>query len=996
MKTVTRHLYILLPLVFSCQTAYAQAFVEDDEYNRQWGLAAINAAPAYHAGFTGKGITVAVIDSGLDRYHPEFKNKILPGSANFVFDGPDGQAKDDFSDTSLDDNGEIIGHGTHVSGTIAAARDGVAIHGVAYNANILALRTIVSNMTTKDEVAAIYSAIKQGAQVLNASYGPMYDDTVYDSQPYHELDTDAEFHALMGAARADMVIVFAAGNDGVSQPIIGKDPTGPGFYPFIRPENYHLGKYTFFGPDPYAPDPSNPDFIKTDGSGFDYSGLQPHLIAVVNLAQDGKLAPSSNQCGVAADWCITAPGTNIISTYPTQGADPPYLEMTGTSMATPHVAGAAAVLREVFPFMTAPNIVQTLLSTAKPLGDRAIYGWGLLDLGKAINGPAYFTQDFIVNTQGHNTVFTNDIAGAGGLYKSGLGTLSLTGDNRYQGGTYIYSGILDVTGRLASTVQIAQVARLQGTGYFAAPIYIAGELKPGQYGQTMTVNNTVTMLPGSRLLVDTTTSQAIAEQKSSVTTATKTASSPQQARAATASSMLIPRLQLTGDQGVFKADGSLVVGGTGAPVLGQGIRVVSTSQEIQGSFKDLIHVNQAAGYRWDTVYSKQNLDLFVTPQYYANLSRLGIQINTNQSMVGRALDGVRPAAAARPQANAQDFWDGLYRLSAQALPDALSSLSGQAYSNALLSNLAAQRLVTRTIDHHLVGDTLLIRDGHYATKTSTDRNYDVWGSLLYQKGDYDRDSFASGFKDRSSGLVLGVDRHINAQSRLGLSASFLRSKTTGLNGTADKADTDSYGLNFYGQTAMGNFQARGTLGIAYNSTDVRRSMQIGSWSAQTKGKTRGYDMMASAMLGYQLGSDSLSLVPEVGLRYNHLSRRATQEHGDALSALNVKHHRLNSLETLVGARMSARLSTDVDSSARLNLGVYWAHEHMDRQAHTSTHLMGTQIKTHSPRLGRDALVVDLGVQYAVSKQLSLGLSYGGEYRSGAKQHAANASLRYTW
>ncbi len=140
---------------------------------------------------------------------------------------------------------------------------------------------------------------------------------------------------------------------------------------------------------------------------------------------------------------------------PTDQTTAGYYTISGTSMAAPHVAGAAAVLRQAFPFLTAPQIAQTMFTTATHLGDgpanapNATFGWGLLNLGKAIDGPGQFTSTWTVNTtyngQAYHGRFANDISGVGGLIKVGLGTLELAGTNTYAGGTAVLGGTLAVS-----------------------------------------------------------------------------------------------------------------------------------------------------------------------------------------------------------------------------------------------------------------------------------------------------------------------------------------------------------------------------------------------------------------------------------------------------------------------------------------------------------------------------------------------------------------------
>ncbi len=120
-----------------------------------------------------------------------------------------------------------------------------------------------------------------------------------------------------------------------------------------------------------------------------------------------------------------------------------YLRLAGTSMATPHVAGAAALVKQAFPYFSAYHLQQTLLTTATDIGEPGVddvYGWGLLNVGKAVRGPARFVRDFDVDTQGYDSTWSNDIDGPGALIKRGEGTLTLTGDNSWEGGTFIHGG----------------------------------------------------------------------------------------------------------------------------------------------------------------------------------------------------------------------------------------------------------------------------------------------------------------------------------------------------------------------------------------------------------------------------------------------------------------------------------------------------------------------------------------------------------------------------
>ena len=124
----------------------------------------------------------------------------------------------------------------------------------------------------------------------------------------------------------------------------------------------------------------------------------------------------------------------------------------GTSFAAPTVTGIAALVKEKYPWMTNENLKMTLLTTATDIGEKGvdvIYGWGLVNADRALNGPKYLDKHLIVYEDGYArfktsglSIFSNNIEGDGGLYKSGPGTLVLAGDNLYKGGTYVDDGEL--------------------------------------------------------------------------------------------------------------------------------------------------------------------------------------------------------------------------------------------------------------------------------------------------------------------------------------------------------------------------------------------------------------------------------------------------------------------------------------------------------------------------------------------------------------------------
>src|SRR5690349_10175416 len=243
-------------------------------------------------------LVVAVIDDGVDFSHPDLSGRAWtnPGEAgplasNGVDDDHNGFIDDvhgwDFcnDDKSVHDAGQD-GHGTHVAGTIAASLDGTGVVGVAPSIKIMALKFISNTSCGTDDMAvnAIAYAASFGVPIINASWGGTAKSAVLDA----------------AISDSNALFVAAAGNAG---------------------RNIDSSAYDFY------PAESN----------------VANILSVAAIDQRGALADFSNYGSATVD--VAAPGTNIISTYPTQTGcpSPCYAWAEGTSMAAPHVTGVAAL-----------------------------------------------------------------------------------------------------------------------------------------------------------------------------------------------------------------------------------------------------------------------------------------------------------------------------------------------------------------------------------------------------------------------------------------------------------------------------------------------------------------------------------------------------------------------------------------------------------------------------------------------------------------------------
>ncbi|HKY33809.1 MAG TPA: S8 family serine peptidase [Candidatus Polarisedimenticolia bacterium] len=312
----------------------------DPRFGELYGMTRIDADMAWGITRGSHGVVVAVIDTGVDHGHPDLAANMWrnPGEipANGIDDDGNGFVDDVHGYDFVNNDGNPFddnGHGTHCAGTIGAVgNNGIGVVGVNWDVSIMAVKFLSAggSGSTTNAISSVEYATMMGADLTSNSWGGGG-------------FSQALFEAIAEAGAAEIPFIAAAGNSG---------------------SNNDVGDHF----------PSDYDLV--------------NVVAVA--ASDSNDAPASFTSYGATSVDLAAPGVNILSTQPGGG----YQLLSGTSMATPHVAGAAALLKSRFPNIPAAQLKFALMNFVDPIpafhpvtGTRPVASGGRLNVFFSIADP---------------------------------------------------------------------------------------------------------------------------------------------------------------------------------------------------------------------------------------------------------------------------------------------------------------------------------------------------------------------------------------------------------------------------------------------------------------------------------------------------------------------------------------------------------------------------------------------------------------------------------
>ncbi|WP_263146756.1 autotransporter serine protease, partial [Pseudomonas sp. RIT-PI-AD] len=872
-------------------------------------------------------------------------------------------------------------HGTHVTGTMGAARDGSGMHGVAYNAQIY-----VANTNQNDSFLfgpnpdpayfkAAYGALADaGVRAINNSWGSQPPDVTYATldglhaayaQHYGRgtwLDEAAD------VSRQGVINVFSAGNTGYANASV-------------------RASLPYFEPD-----------------------LEGHWLAVSGL--DSANGQRYNQCGIAKYWCITTPGRLINSTVP--GDD--YAIKSGTSMAAPHATGALALVMERYPYMDNQQALQVLLTTATQLDGSVTraptdsVGWGVANLERAMRGPGQLLGSFDVTLDaGQTDVWSNDISDQallqrqtedsaeqaawqrtlasrgwqnglddtasqqdrsdyavgtaraaaaalrqyqGSLIKSGAGRLILEGDNTYRGGTWVNGGLLSVNGSLVSAVQVDAGGTLGGDGQVGRLIaHSGGRVAPGNSIGTLRVAGDVAFEPGSTYAVE----------------LSPTASD---------------RIVASGGARVAGANMTLAFDDTpialnatpGQSLLGRRYNLLQAANGIDGQFASVASSTPFLRGRLDTAAH----DVVLSVERAATFD--SVARTPNQAAVA--------TAAERLGAGHPVYENLLLAGSAASARDNLQQLSGELYPAIGTALINDSRSVRDAVDERLGAGGL----GVDAETAGADN---LWLKALGAWGKTDSRGDTAGYTTSLGGLLAGVDGEVAEDTRLGLLAGYSDSGLNMGSGTHSQASVDSYHLGAYVGHEIGALRL--TFGGAYSwhRIDAKREVQVGGASGREKTTHDAQSAQAFTEAAYRIRLQPATLEPFANLAYVRLNSDDFTEKGDAAALSGGDDTRDAVLGTL-GVRALKTIAVGDRQNLDLSGSLGWQHalSDIDAERHLAFASADAGFAIESSPLVRDAALVGAHASLALSKAAKVSLDYSGQLANRERSHGVGLSLNW--
>ena len=415
------------------EAALRQEYAAHPEFRNQHALYQVKAHYAYARGATGEGITLGIVDSGVDPGHPKFEGKLE--SANIEGYDPDfstcGHRASDGTCLST------LGHGTFVGGIMVANRhigpgdspaNESAVHGVAFDAKVISvgfpsvdetIEDILPENPTPEQILNLPALIQGIESVLEGQFA-----TAFNRLNSRVTAVNASF-GLSGNIEDFGAEELRERFPNVIEAITQRDTPAGQRTAYVWAAGNARGEIKLDGSIESG---SSVEIVA--GLPVYIPELRGHSLAVVATNPQGSIAEFSNRCGIAKAFCLAAPGVDIIGPVPgfycPDGTKECYLKLqeSGTSSAAPFVTGGIGLLAQHYRNQLGNNeIVKRILATADKTGiyaDSDVYGQGFLDLDAATKPVGEMRMLSGVSLSGPSAPSTNSMIHLGGAFGDSL------------------------------------------------------------------------------------------------------------------------------------------------------------------------------------------------------------------------------------------------------------------------------------------------------------------------------------------------------------------------------------------------------------------------------------------------------------------------------------------------------------------------------------------------------------------------------------------------
>lgn len=639
-------------------------------------------------------------------------------------------------------------------------------------------------------------------------------------------------------------------------------------------------------------------------AGFPYfdKRLEPGWISVVGVSakkgsQYNVLDDLSKAGSEAAYWSISADEDGVLKI--TSISPPDGSIGAGSSYAAPKVTRAAALVYDKYDWMTADQIRQTLFTTTDKteltqdpvtmseanlrnvtMFPDSTYGWGMLNERRALKGPGAFmdiskygdTSIFKANLPaGKVSYFDNDIYGNGGLEKLGAGTLHLTGNNSFSGGSKVTEGTLEIHQIHSSPITVG----LGGTlvlnpkaivGYDTSGFSLVGTVDPQKitdsgikvknYGNVKFNGNTA-IIGGDYVAYTGSTTQVGFKNAVKVLGTI---------RIENANISVLSNDYITKNVTATIMEGQSVEGNI-ANVETNGMRTASAEVKDGQIVATLSRQNVVDYVGEDASASTKNVAENVEKVFEDLDNKIEKGIATEKEVL-----------AART----------LQTMASTTFTSATEVMSGEIYASAQALTLSQAQDVNRDLSNRFSRIDNL--------KNSKD-DTEVWFSALGGAGKLKRDGYASA-DTRIVGGQAGIDKRFTPTTTLGLALNYSYASAN-FNRYAGESKSDMVGLSLYGKQDLGNdFYLAGRLGVANVSSKVEREL-LTATGDRIEGKINHHDKMLSTYL--EFGKKFNWFTPFVGISQDYL-RRGSFDESNAAWGIKADKKTYRATNFLVGAR----------------------------------------------------------------------------------------------